>query len=348
METVNFLMDGAPLIEERVLVLGLGIVGQLTCALLSRFPWPELMAVDAVPAQRAQAAALTCARYRPRNWRSNRRWADLVYEVSGNPAALDAPSPTRPLRRPRGHRLVVRRRAGGPGRRLPPQPHPPHQQPGEHHRAGPHRPLGQKRRPGRSVVHAACRGRGRAVTHRLPLDDAPRPPARNWTGIGPHLADSPHPPRSRNARGPTEGSTMYTLAVRSDFVAQHFLIGDCRDGRRDGIHHYVLELQLGGHYAGPPHGYGGHRQRRGGAGRGGRPLQGTRPSTSCPGLPASIPASSTFPAIVCRQLADRVRADNLTAVAAHLGKRHRVDVVSHGAGDAARLTSRRPRHLRHA
>ncbi|MEZ4558429.1 MAG: hypothetical protein R2854_18715 [Caldilineaceae bacterium] len=26
---------------------------------------------------------------------------------------------------------------------------------------------------------------GALITHRLPLDDAPRPPARNWTGIRP-------------------------------------------------------------------------------------------------------------------------------------------------------------------
>ena len=92
METaVNFLMDGAPLIGERVLVLGLGIVGQLTCALLARFPLAELVAVDAVPARRARAAALGVRTLSPAELSQQPPLgADLVYEVSGNPAALDS------------------------------------------------------------------------------------------------------------------------------------------------------------------------------------------------------------------------------------------------------------------
>ena len=92
METaVNFLMDGAPLIGERVLVLGLGIVGQLTCALLAQFPLAELIAVDAVPARRARAAARGITTLSPAELAQQPPLeADLVYEVSGNPAALDS------------------------------------------------------------------------------------------------------------------------------------------------------------------------------------------------------------------------------------------------------------------
>jgi len=41
---------------------------------------------------------------------------------------------------------------------------------------------------------------------------------------------------------------MYTLAVRRDFIARHFLIGgDWGDENAPNSHHYVLELHLYGH-----------------------------------------------------------------------------------------------------
>ncbi len=47
METaVNFLMDGAPIIGERVVVLGQGVVGLLTTALLARMPLAQLITFD--------------------------------------------------------------------------------------------------------------------------------------------------------------------------------------------------------------------------------------------------------------------------------------------------------------
>lgn len=92
METaVNFLMDGAPLIGERVLVIGLGIVGQLTCALLARFPLAELVAVDALPERRALAARAGVRTLSPQELAQTGTWAaDLSFELSGNPAALDS------------------------------------------------------------------------------------------------------------------------------------------------------------------------------------------------------------------------------------------------------------------
>jgi 6-pyruvoyltetrahydropterin/6-carboxytetrahydropterin synthase len=48
---------------------------------------------------------------------------------------------------------------------------------------------------------------------------------------------------------------MYTLAVKRDFVAQHFLIGgDWGAENTLHSHHYVLELQLEGQQL-DPHGY---------------------------------------------------------------------------------------------
>ena len=138
---VNLVMDGAPLVGERVLVMGLGIVGLLTTALLSQFPLAALIAVDPLPQRRRIAQRLGASRtidpgvFRPRKAfdaqplgcgyargcgggaepnegekRSNqgnetdsaetvqealvdageRHGVDLIYELSGQPSALDA------------------------------------------------------------------------------------------------------------------------------------------------------------------------------------------------------------------------------------------------------------------
>jgi len=98
METaINFLMDGKPLIGENVVVFGQGIVGLLTTCLLARIPLTRLIALDKFPMRRRaseEAGASVCldpegldiqerlAEYLPNG-------ADLTYEVSGSPAALD-------------------------------------------------------------------------------------------------------------------------------------------------------------------------------------------------------------------------------------------------------------------
>lgn len=103
METaVNFVLDGAPLLGERVIVYGQGIVGLLTTSLLARFPLACLIAVDPIALRRAFAEQLGAhmvldpgapdypARLRdclsPENRTSG---ADLVFELSGNPQALN-------------------------------------------------------------------------------------------------------------------------------------------------------------------------------------------------------------------------------------------------------------------
>jgi len=98
METaVNFLLDGAPLIGERVVVLGQGIVGLLTTALLARFPLASLVALDRYPLRRQaslQAGAMACLDPASpdvieRLLSLNPGGVDLAYELSGSPAALD-------------------------------------------------------------------------------------------------------------------------------------------------------------------------------------------------------------------------------------------------------------------
>lgn len=88
---VNFVQDGAPLIGEQVVVLGQGVVGLLTTWLLAQFPLAALLAVDRLAERRARAShfgatATTAALTLDQLAHSG---ADLVYELTGNPAALN-------------------------------------------------------------------------------------------------------------------------------------------------------------------------------------------------------------------------------------------------------------------
>jgi 2-desacetyl-2-hydroxyethyl bacteriochlorophyllide A dehydrogenase len=95
METaVNLVLDGGPRLGERVLVVGQGVVGLLVTALLARFPLARLAVVEAVK-RRAQLGAALGAHVVLAPGEDARAalggdGADLAYEVSGNPAALDA------------------------------------------------------------------------------------------------------------------------------------------------------------------------------------------------------------------------------------------------------------------
>ncbi len=98
METaVNLVMDGAPLVGERVAVFGQGIVGLLTAALLAQFPLASLVTLDCYAMRRAASmqvgASASLVADAPDALEQLRllqpAGADLVYEVSGSPAALD-------------------------------------------------------------------------------------------------------------------------------------------------------------------------------------------------------------------------------------------------------------------
>ena len=101
METaVNLVMDGRPVIGERVLVLGQGIVGLLTTALLAQFPLETLTVRERWPLRRQAALDLGAQTA----WSGDaadgagpaadgaegRDGFDLIYELSGQPAMLDA------------------------------------------------------------------------------------------------------------------------------------------------------------------------------------------------------------------------------------------------------------------
>ncbi len=99
---VSLVMDGRPIIGERVAVLGQGVVGLLTTALLARFPLQCLVTFDKYPMRREISQGLGIdASLDPADPRAvghvreilgavdPEHGADLTYELSGNPAALD-------------------------------------------------------------------------------------------------------------------------------------------------------------------------------------------------------------------------------------------------------------------
>lgn len=110
METaVNLVQDAAPIFGERVLVLGQGVVGLLTASLLKEFPLEELVTVDCYELRREASMALGVEAsfnsdekdfdkkisHIDNNKGNNdsiaytQRKFDLVFELSGNPSALD-------------------------------------------------------------------------------------------------------------------------------------------------------------------------------------------------------------------------------------------------------------------
>ena len=88
---VNLVLDGRPQLGERVAVFGQGVIGLLTTALLARFPLETLCAVEP-GAARAALARRMGAVVAPDAAEAARRLpggADLSYELTGSPAALD-------------------------------------------------------------------------------------------------------------------------------------------------------------------------------------------------------------------------------------------------------------------
>ncbi len=103
METaVNFLLDGAPLLGEQVVVFGQGIVGLLLTALLAKIPLAGLLTLDLFPSRRLMSEDLgaqasldpTAAEVleKAKDMMADKQFyqgADLTYEVSGHARALD-------------------------------------------------------------------------------------------------------------------------------------------------------------------------------------------------------------------------------------------------------------------
>ena len=98
METaVNLVQDAAPIIGERVLVLGQGIVGLMTTSLLSKFPLETLVTADYFQLRREASLGLKVSDSLDPNSENfqnatsvyAQRKFDLTFELSGNPSALN-------------------------------------------------------------------------------------------------------------------------------------------------------------------------------------------------------------------------------------------------------------------
>ncbi|RPI94495.1 MAG: oxidoreductase [Chloroflexi bacterium] len=97
METaVNLVQDGAPILGERVLVLGQGVVGLLTSSLLSEFPLETLVAVDCYELRRRSAPIADRLSLDPNAPGFHKDalallggQADLTFELSGRPETLN-------------------------------------------------------------------------------------------------------------------------------------------------------------------------------------------------------------------------------------------------------------------
>ena len=161
---VNALWDAAPLVGDRVAVVGAGMVGCCVARLLGRFPASQVTLVDVDPGRAGVAAALGVdfalpadAAERPRPGRAHQR--DL----------RRAAAVARPARaRGHGHRAQLVRRRRGPavaGRGVPlaPARHP--RQPGRHGLPGPQR-APDDGRPAGAGARAAARPGLRRAAHR--------------------------------------------------------------------------------------------------------------------------------------------------------------------------------------
>jgi 2-desacetyl-2-hydroxyethyl bacteriochlorophyllide A dehydrogenase len=92
----SLVLDGEPRIGERVVVFGAGVVGLCTIRLLSTFPLDRLVVVEPIADRRAQARRVGADEaVAPTDLEDvdldgeTRDGADLVFELSGNPEALD-------------------------------------------------------------------------------------------------------------------------------------------------------------------------------------------------------------------------------------------------------------------
>ena len=98
METaVNLVLDGAPTLGERVLVLGQGVVGLLTAALLSEFPLDALVTADHFDLRRKASKEINkVVSFDPDgeaiqkdSFAHARKKFDLTFELSSSPSALN-------------------------------------------------------------------------------------------------------------------------------------------------------------------------------------------------------------------------------------------------------------------
>lgn len=103
METaVNLLLDGAPLLGEKVMIFGLGVVGLLTAGILQQFPLAQLIGIDLHEKRRHFCTELGVNAVFDANHEklvanlneylmqhTQQKNVDLIYELTGNPQVLN-------------------------------------------------------------------------------------------------------------------------------------------------------------------------------------------------------------------------------------------------------------------
>ncbi len=90
---VNLVLDAQPGLYDRVAVVGQGVVGLCTTGLLARYPLQALVAIEPVPARAALAGrmgAQVASSVAEARAALGGDGADITFELTGNPAALDA------------------------------------------------------------------------------------------------------------------------------------------------------------------------------------------------------------------------------------------------------------------
>ena len=111
---------------------------------------------------------------------------------------------------------------------------------------------------------------------------------------------------------------MYAMTVRTDFIAQHYLIGgDWGPENERNSHHYVLELQLEGSEL-DQHGYLVDIVQVEGELRDARAHYADRLLNDLPEFHGLNPSIEQFARILCQRLGKRLAAPNLTGVAVRL------------------------------
>lgn len=95
---VNIVMDARPMIGERVLVIGQGVVGLLTATLLETFPLSSLITLDENSERVSFARRMGLRAFSPSAYEESREQdagvhdvpntPDIIIELSGNPKAL--------------------------------------------------------------------------------------------------------------------------------------------------------------------------------------------------------------------------------------------------------------------
>ena len=111
---------------------------------------------------------------------------------------------------------------------------------------------------------------------------------------------------------------MYSVTVRSDFIAQHYLIGgDWGPENERNSHHYVLELQLDGSEL-DEHGYLVDLMQVEAALKNVRASYADRLLNELPEFEGLNPSIEHFARILCQRLANQLAAPNLSGIGVRL------------------------------